>query len=77
MRPRPMKPHVARFEVVEEKERRVLEDEKGAGTLLLRMQRRRGESRMETVALIVADWSMQSDRGYNVTRCGKKVNRIT
>ena len=72
MRPRPMKPHVARFEGVEEKDRRGLEDKKGAGTLLLRMQRRRGESRMETVALILADWRMQSDSGIMSQRLGKR-----
>lgn len=55
MRPRPMKPHVARFEGVEAKERLVMEDSGDAEGLLPGMQRRKGENRMETAALILTD----------------------
>ena len=50
-----MTPHVARFEDVEAKERLVMEDKEGVEGLLLSMQRREGENRIETVALILTD----------------------
>lgn len=50
-----MKPHVARFEGVEAKERLVTEDSGDAEALLPSMQRREGENRIETAALILTD----------------------
>ena len=50
-----MKPHVARFEGVEAKERLVMEDSEDAAGLLPSMQRREGENRIETAALILTD----------------------
>ena len=57
-----MKPHVARFEDVEAKVRRCfMEDVEGEGMFLLRMQRREGKDRNETVALILTEGHMRSD----------------
>lgn len=48
-----MNPHVARFEGVVAKERLVTEDSDEAGRPLPNMQRREGENRIETVALML------------------------
>lgn len=53
IRPRPMNPHVARFAGVEAKERLVMEDSEDAEGPLLSMQRREGENRTETAALML------------------------
>ena len=58
-----MNPHVARFDEVEEKDRLGMVDTEGAEMLLLSMQRREGENRIETVALILTDQRRQSDGG--------------
>ena len=50
-----MNPHVARFEGVEAKERLVMEDSGDAEGLLPSMQRREGEKRIETAALMLTD----------------------
>ena len=54
IRPRPMNPHVARFEDVEANERLLMEDIEDVERLLLNMQRREGRDRIETVALMLA-----------------------
>ena len=51
-----MKPHVARFDGVEAKERRVMDESEDGEGLLLSMQRREGENRIETAALILDYW---------------------
>lgn len=53
IRPRPINPHVARFAGVEAKERLVMEDSEDAEGPLLSMQRREGENRTETAALML------------------------
>ena len=58
-----MKPHVARFEDVEAKERLFAEDIEGAESLLLSLQRREGENGTEMMALILTDERMQSNGG--------------
>ena len=47
-----MNPHVARFEGVEAKERLAMDSDE-AGRPLLSMQRREGENRIETAALML------------------------
>lgn len=56
-----MKPNVARFEDVEAKDRLVVDDNEGAAKLLLSMQRREGEKRIEVAALMLTDKRMQSE----------------
>lgn len=63
MRPRPMKPHVARFEGVEAKERLVIEDSEDAEGPLPSMQSREGENRIETAALMLTYKEMWTDGG--------------
>ena len=58
-----MKPHVARFEDVEAKERLFAEDIEGGESLLLSLQRREGENGSEMMALILTDERMQSNGG--------------
>ena len=53
MRPRPMKPHVAKFEPVEAKDRRVVVGTELVAGPLPSMHSREGEKRIETAALIV------------------------
>lgn len=55
-----MNPNVARFEGVEAKYRLVMDDSEGAEKLLLSMQRREGEKRIEVAALMLTDKGMQS-----------------
>lgn len=59
-----MNPHVARFEGVEAKERLFTDDSEDAEGPLLSMQRREGENRIETVAVILDGQGMQSDGVY-------------
>ena len=58
-----MNPHVARFEGEEAKERLVMEDSEVAEGPLPSMQRRGGENRIETAALILNCWRMRRDGG--------------
>lgn len=57
--PRPMNPHVARFDGVEAKERLVMDGSDDGEELLLSMQRREGEKRIETAALILNYWRVK------------------
>ena len=56
-----MKPNVARFEDVEANDRLVVDDNEGAAKLLLSMQRREGEKRIEVAALMLTDRRMRSE----------------
>ena len=54
-----MNPHVARFDGVEAKERFVMDESEDGEELLLSMQRREGENRIETAALILNNWVVE------------------
>ena len=67
-----MNPHVVRFEGVEAKERLGIEEIEYAEGLLPSMQRREGENRMETAAVILTEKGNANWWWYQMRHVEKK-----